>query len=155
MKDRPLDAIYPVIVIDATCVKARGQVTNRPFYVVIGVTVAGARNISGSGPATVAWRQVLGGGAHRAEEPWCRRRVHRRVRGLKGLPDVVTSARTEGTWSPTTVLSGDQVRSVGARLSAGVVDTVRLVLAPTIIGTGRRLLNHPSGSTACGCWSTT
>jgi putative transposase len=46
--NRPLDAIYPVIFIDAMCVKVRdGQVTNRPFYVVIGVTVAGERDILG------------------------------------------------------------------------------------------------------------
>jgi hypothetical protein len=36
------------------------------------------------------------------------------------------------------------VRSVGALLLAGVVDPVRLVVARTIVGTGRRLPNHPS-----------
>ena len=37
---RPLDAVYPVIFIDALVVKIRGgQVTNRPIYVVVGVTV--------------------------------------------------------------------------------------------------------------------
>jgi dihydrofolate reductase len=29
-------------------------------------------------------------------------------------------------------------------LSAGLVDTLRLVVAPTVIGDGRRLLEHPS-----------
>jgi putative transposase len=44
--NRPLDAVYPVICIDATHVKVRdGQVTNRPIYVVVGVTVASERDI--------------------------------------------------------------------------------------------------------------
>lgn len=45
---RPLDAVYPVIFIDALVVKIRdGQVTNRPVYVVVGVTVNGERDILG------------------------------------------------------------------------------------------------------------
>ena len=39
---RPLDRVYPVMFIDAIVVKVRdGQVTNRPIYVAIGVTVNG------------------------------------------------------------------------------------------------------------------
>ncbi|WP_343233460.1 dihydrofolate reductase family protein [Streptomonospora sp. PA3] len=69
-----------------------------------------------------------------------------------------------GTWSPTTVLRGDPAKAVreiaerpgrdlqvhgsarlaGTLLSAGVVDTLRLVMAPVVIGSGRRLLTHPS-----------
>ena len=38
---RPLDAVYPVIFIDALVVKIRdGQVTNRPIYAVVGVTAS-------------------------------------------------------------------------------------------------------------------
>ena len=45
---RPLDRVYPVIFIDAIVVKVRdGQVTNRPVYVAIGVTVSGERDILG------------------------------------------------------------------------------------------------------------
>jgi transposase-like protein len=48
---RPLDPVYPVypvIFIDAIHVKVRdGQVTNRPIYVAIGVTVSGERDILG------------------------------------------------------------------------------------------------------------
>ncbi|MGH3240358.1 MAG: dihydrofolate reductase family protein [Spirillospora sp.] len=77
---------------------------------------------------------------------------------------VVTSTLTEGTWRPTTVLRGDPVQTVGelrarpgrelqihgsarlgnALLAAGLVDTLRLVVAPTVTGSGRRLLDHPS-----------
>ena len=46
--NRPLDPVYPVIFIDAIHVKIRdGQVTNRPFYVVIGVTIDGRRDVLG------------------------------------------------------------------------------------------------------------
>lgn len=45
---RPLDALYPVIFVDAIVVKVRdGQVRNTPFYVVMGVTTAGEREILG------------------------------------------------------------------------------------------------------------
>lgn len=57
-QNRPLDAVYPVIFIDAIHVKVRdGQVTNRPFYVVIGVTVDGRRDVLG------IWAGVGGEGA--------------------------------------------------------------------------------------------
>jgi transposase-like protein len=47
-QNRPLDAVYPVIFIDAVHVKIRdGQVANRPIYVALAVTVDGERNILG------------------------------------------------------------------------------------------------------------
>jgi putative transposase len=64
-RDRPLDPVYPVIFIDAINVKVRdGQVANRPFYVVIGVTVAGERDILGlwagdGGEGAKFWLAVL------------------------------------------------------------------------------------------------
>lgn len=45
---RPLEGVYPVVFIDAIHLKVRdGQVTNRPIYVAIGVTVGGERDILG------------------------------------------------------------------------------------------------------------
>jgi putative transposase len=45
---RPLDTVYPVIFLDAIMVKIRdGQVTNRPIYVAIGVSMDGERGILG------------------------------------------------------------------------------------------------------------
>lgn len=45
---RPLDPLYPVIFVDAIVVKVGdGQVRNTPFYVVMGVTVNGKRDILG------------------------------------------------------------------------------------------------------------
>jgi putative transposase len=45
---RPLDAVYPVILIDAIVVKIRdGQVANRPIYVAMGVNMDGYRDVLG------------------------------------------------------------------------------------------------------------
>ena len=80
---------------------------------------------------------------------------------MNSLPKyVVTKTLTEGSWNPTTVLRGDPVKSVetlkqqpgrelqihgsaqlaGALIAAGLVDTIRLAVAPAIIGQGRQLL---------------
>ncbi|QUX27541.1 dihydrofolate reductase family protein [Nocardiopsis akebiae] len=80
---------------------------------------------------------------------------------MNSLPKyVVTNTLTEGTWHPTTVLRGDPARTVGelrsrpgrelqihgsarlgdSLLSAGLVDVLRLVVAPTVVRSGRRLL---------------
>ena len=85
---------------------------------------------------------------------------------MNGLPKyVVTSTLTKGDWNPTTVLRDvaavaeckarpgrelqvhGSARLAASLLAAGLVDTLRLVVAPTVIGTGRRLLTHP-GDTA-------
>lgn len=45
-QNRPLDAVYPVVFIDAIHVKIRdGAVANRPIYVALAVTVEGRRDI--------------------------------------------------------------------------------------------------------------
>ncbi|MCE7011373.1 dihydrofolate reductase family protein [Kibdelosporangium philippinense] len=87
---------------------------------------------------------------------------------MNALPKyVVTNTLTSGDWDPTTVLRGDPVKTVGelkaqpgrelqihgsarlgnALVAAGLVDLVRLVVVPTVLGTGRRLLDHPVGLT--------
>lgn len=51
--NRPLDRVYPVVFVDAIAVKVRdGQVTNKPVYVAIGVTVDGEVTSSGCGSVT-------------------------------------------------------------------------------------------------------
>lgn len=86
---------------------------------------------------------------------------------MNALPKyVVTSTLTSGSWNPTTVLRGDPVETVAelkalpgrelqihgsgrlaaSLLSAGLVDTLRLAIAPSVIGEGRRLFAHPGGS---------
>jgi len=79
---------------------------------------------------------------------------------LNGLPKYVASrSLTEAGWEPTTILSGDVAAQVAAlkrqpggelqihgsaRLSAslladGLIDEVRLMVAPVVVGSGRRL----------------
>jgi transposase-like protein len=64
-QNRPLDAIYPVIFIDAVHVKLRdGQVANRPIYVALAVTADGERDILGlwagdGGEGAKFWLHVL------------------------------------------------------------------------------------------------
>jgi dihydrofolate reductase len=84
---------------------------------------------------------------------------------MNSLPKyVVSNTLADGTWHPTTVLRGDPARTLAALrarpgrelqihgsarlgnslLSAGLIDILRLVVAPTVIGSGRRLLDHPT-----------
>src|SRR3954451_14890350 len=91
--NRPLDAVYPVIFIDAIVVKVRdGQVTNRPVYVVIGVTVAGERDILGlwagdGGEGAKFWLAVLTELKNRGVADVCIAVCD----GLKGLPEAITT----------------------------------------------------------------
>ena len=64
-QNRPLDEVYPVLFIDAIHVKVRdGQVSNKAFYVAIGVTRDGERDILGiwagtGGEGAKYWMAVL------------------------------------------------------------------------------------------------
>jgi len=97
---RPLDRVYPVIFIDALVVKVRdGQVTNKPFYVVIGVTTSGERDILGiwagdGGEGAKFWLQVLTEIKNRGVEDVCIAVCD----GLMGLPDAIGA-----TWELTQV----------------------------------------------------
>ncbi len=89
---RPLDRIYPVILIDAIVVKIRdGQVANRPIYVAIGVNMDGDRDVlglwvgPGGGEGAKYWGNVLGELRNRGIQDCfivC-------CDGLKGLPDAI------------------------------------------------------------------
>ncbi|HEX4686926.1 MAG TPA: IS256 family transposase [Pseudonocardia sp.] len=90
---RPLDSVYPVIFIDAIHVKVRdGQVANRPFYVVIGVSVDGHRDILGVWAGDGAegakyWLAVLTELKNRGVADVCIAVCD----GLKGLPEAITT----------------------------------------------------------------
>ncbi|MEV0716148.1 dihydrofolate reductase family protein [Asanoa sp. NPDC050611] len=80
---------------------------------------------------------------------------------MNGLPKyVVTSTLSAAPWQPATLLRFADVAALRARegrelqvhgsarlgnalLAAGLVDAVRLVVAPTVVGAGRRLFDHP------------
>jgi transposase-like protein len=91
--NRPLDAVYPVLFIDAIVVKLRdGQVTNRPVYTVVGVTVEGRRDILGlwigtGGEGAKFWLQVLTELKNRGVADACIVCCD----GLKGLPEAITA----------------------------------------------------------------
>lgn len=95
-QNRPLDRVYPVVFIDALVVKIRdGQVTNRPVYSAIGVTVDGERDILGlwvgnGGEGAKYWLQVLTEIKNRGVADVCIVVCD----GLKGLPEAI-----ETTWA--------------------------------------------------------
>jgi transposase-like protein len=91
--NRPLESMYPVVLIDAIHVKIRdGQVANRPVYVAIGVTCAGERDILGlwagdGGEGAKFWLAVLTEVKNRGTADVCMVVCD----GLKGLADAVTT----------------------------------------------------------------
>jgi len=97
--NRPLDRVYPVVFIDAIHVKVRdGQVRNKPFYVVLGVTVNGERDILGiwagdGGEGAKYWLGVLTEIKNRGVEDVCIAVCD----GLKGLPEAITTVWEQST----------------------------------------------------------
>ncbi|GAA3211831.1 dihydrofolate reductase family protein [Dactylosporangium siamense] len=86
---------------------------------------------------------------------------------MNSLPKhVLSNTLRDPAWRPVTVLRGDPATAINALrrqpgrelqihgsarlgaalLSAGLVDTLRLVVAPVVVGSGRRLLTHPAES---------
>jgi transposase-like protein len=100
-QNRPLDVLYPVLLIDAIMIKVRdAQVANRPVYVAIGVNLDGERDVLG------LWLGPTGG---EGAKQWMTMLTELRNRGiadvlivccdgLKGLPDAVRV-----TWPDATV----------------------------------------------------
>jgi transposase-like protein len=90
-QNRPLDAVYPVMFIDAIHVKIRdGQVANRPIYLAVAVTVDGERDILGmwagdGGEGAKYWLHVLTEIKNRGTADVCMVVCD----GLVGLPDAV------------------------------------------------------------------
>nr|WP_152024751.1 IS256 family transposase [Tessaracoccus flavescens] len=91
---RPLDRIYPVIIIDAIILKIReGNVANRPVYVAMGLNLDGIRDVLG------IWVGPSGG---EGAKQWMTMLTDLRNRGimdayivccdgLKGLPEAIGS----------------------------------------------------------------
>jgi putative transposase len=98
---RPLDPVYPVILIDAIVLKVReGNVANRPVYVAMGINLDGVRDILGM------WVGPSGG---EGAKQWLNMLTELRNRGildacivccdgLKGLPEAISA-----TWPLATV----------------------------------------------------
>jgi putative transposase len=90
-QNRPLDAVYPVVFIDAVHVKIRdGKVANRPIYTAVAVTTEGERDILGlwagdGGEGAKFWLGVLTEIKNRGVDDVCIVVCD----GLKGLPDAI------------------------------------------------------------------
>jgi transposase-like protein len=89
---RPLDAVYPVVFIDALMVKIRdGVVANRPVYLAIGIDCEGAKQVLGmwvgasTGESAKFWLSVLSELKSRGVADVCILCCD----GLTGLPDAV------------------------------------------------------------------
>lgn len=98
---RPLDRVYPVILIDAIVLKIReGAVANRPVYVAIGISLDGQRDVLGlwigpsGGEGAKQWMNMLTDLRNRGILDVCIVCCD----GLKGLPDAVAA-----TWPLATV----------------------------------------------------
>lgn len=104
-QSRPLDAVYPVILIDAIVLKVRGgaggnTVGNRPVYVAMGISLDGERDVLGM------WVGPTGG---EGAKQWMNMLTELRNRGildacivccdgLRGLPEAITA-----TWPQASV----------------------------------------------------
>jgi putative transposase len=100
-QSRPLDSVYPVVLIDAIVLKIRdGQVANRPVYVAMGITVDGERDVLGlwvgpaGGEGAKQWMSMLTELRNRGVADVCIVCCD----GLKGLPDAIAA-----TWPLATV----------------------------------------------------
>jgi transposase-like protein len=100
-QSRPLDAVYPVLLIDAIVLKIRdGQVANRPVYVAMGITVDGERDVLGlwvgptGGEGAKQWMTMLTELRNRGVADVCIVCCD----GLKGLPEAIAA-----TWPLATI----------------------------------------------------
>lgn len=89
---RPLDRVYPVILIDAIMLKIReGTVANRPVYVAIGISLDGERDVLGlwmgpsGGEGAKQWLTMLSELKNRGILDVCIVCCD----GLKGLPEAI------------------------------------------------------------------
>ena len=91
-QSRPLDAVYPVVFIDALMIKIRdGVVANRPVYLAIGIDCDGAKQVLGlwigptTGESAKFWLTVLSELKGRGVADVCIVCCD----GLTGLPDAI------------------------------------------------------------------
>jgi putative transposase len=97
-QSRPLDPVYPVILIDAIMLKVRdGQVANRPVYVAMGISLDGERDVLGmwlgpsGGEGAKHWLAMLTELRNRGVADVCIVSCD----GLKGLPEAINATWPE------------------------------------------------------------
>jgi putative transposase len=122
---RPLDPLYPVLFVDVIVVKVR----DTPFYVVMGVTTNGEREILGiwagdGGEGARFWLQVFSELKNRGVQDV----LIAVCDGLKGLPEAITT-----TWERTVVqqcivhLIRNSFRYAGRQHRDGIVKALKPV----------------------------
>ena len=157
-QNRPLDPVYPVVFIDAIHVKVRdGQVTNKAFYVAIGVTVDGQRDILGlwagnGGEGAKHWLAVLTELKNRGVVDV----LMLVCDGLKGLPEAVNTV-----WAQTVVQTSSVHHGGGGMVPLlGCTVTVRTyanehrgrsTCRPVRRWRGRPGIDWPAGSSTFEC----
>jgi putative transposase len=136
-QNRPLERVYPVLLIDAIVVKVRGsQVANRPVYVAIGVDLEGERDVLG------LWLGPSGG---EGAKQWMTMLTELRNRGvadalivccdgLKGLPDAIRVTWPEATVQTCVVhLVRNGLRYASRKYWAKITSEMRdIYTAPTV-----------------------
>ena len=157
-QNRPLDPVYPVVFIDAIHVKVRdGQVTNKAFYVAIGVTTNGERDILGiwagnGGEGAKHWLAVLTELKNRGVADV----LMLVCDGLKGLPEAVNTV-----WDKTVVQTSSVHHGGGGMVPLlGCTVTVRTyanehrgrsTCRPVRRWRGRPGIDWPAGSSTFEC----
>ena len=136
-QSRPLDRMYPVLLIDAIMIKVRdSQVANRPVYVVIGVNMDGERDVLGM------WLGPTGG---EGAKQWMTMLTELRNRGvadalivccdgLKGLPDAIRTTWPDATVQTCVVhLVRNSLRYASRKYWAQITKQLRRIYeAPTV-----------------------
>lgn len=125
-RNRPLDAVYPIVYIDVLWVKIRdGVVANRPVYLAVGVDVEGRKHVLGlwigtsEGEGAKFWLSVLTELKNRGVADVlivC-------CDGLKGLPDAI-----EAVW-PQAVVQTCVIHLLRASFRYGSHDSRKKIAA--------------------------
>jgi transposase-like protein len=136
-QNRPLDPLYPVLLIDAIMIKVRdSQVANRPVYVAIGVNLDGDRDVLG------LWLGPTGG---EGAKQWMTMLTDLRNRGiadalivccdgLKGLPDAIRVIWPDATVQTCVVhMVRNSLRYASKKHWAAITKQMRAIYtAPTV-----------------------
>lgn len=99
-QSRPLDAVYPIVYLDALVIKVRenNQVRNKSAHIALGVDVEGAKTVLGIWIQNTEGAKFWGGVCAELRNRGVQDIIIACCDGLKGLPEAI-----EATWPATTV----------------------------------------------------
>jgi len=142
-QSRPLDAVYPIVYLDALVVKMRseGRVKNRAVYVAVGITMEGGKEVLGlwtsANEGAKFWLQVLTELSNRGVKDIfiaC-------VDGLKGFPQAIETVYPKTTVQLCIVhMVRGSLNYVGWKERKAVAADLKLIYrAPTVEEAERQL----------------